>query len=546
MSDSVEQQLWDATQRILDSQSQKKLVIAGPGTGKTFLFRKLLETCPGSHDDRLVLTFINNLKDDLERSLGELASVYTLHAYCQRLLYRHAQLRDGLTSQFRCYPGLASLIKQDWQWLEGSQAPEFIKKMRDLECPDEQAGFYVRRANYYDAVDFDDSVYRTYCQLRDQPESIPDYELVLVDEFQDFNAMEAGIIDLLASRSSIVIAGDDDQALYSQLRGANWNYIRAHHQSGDFEVFELPFSMRCPKVVVGAVNDIIDRARAESRLDGRVDKPYRYFEPLKGEVSRLYPNIELVRTSVQRLNANYFGRYIEHAIRNISEADIEEATQNLEPLALVIGPKPYLPQIERHLVDAGLLLPANEQKTSLWDDGLSILSSDPESNLGWRLILACEEEEFAAECIQAANERGTPLLLVIPEEQRDAVLQEAAEMEASQAVEEEALDEAGGASSIKLTSYEGSKGLSSQHVFVAGLHSGDLPRDPDDIRDIEICRFLVGLTRTKKKCTLLLTRRFGQDLKNPSSFLEWIDESRYDVVNVDAAYWKRLAQSGPN
>ncbi len=30
-------------------------------------------------------------------------------------------------------------------------------------------------------------------------------------------------------------------------------------------------------------------------------------------------------------------------------------------------------------------------------------------------------------------------------------------------------------SAVKITSYEGSKGLSAQHVFLIGLHSGNLP-----------------------------------------------------------------------
>ena len=115
------------------------------------------------------------------------------------------------------------------------------------------------RANFYDAVDFDDSVYRTYIELKKKPASVTSYELVLIDEYQDFNRMEAGIIELLADRSSIVIAGDDDQALYSQLRGASWEHIRLLYSGGNYEVFPLPFCMRCPEVIVDAVNDVIDR-----------------------------------------------------------------------------------------------------------------------------------------------------------------------------------------------------------------------------------------------------------------------------------------------
>ena len=41
--------------------------------------------------------------------------------------------------------------------------------------------------------------------------SIRSYDLVLIDEYQDFNRMEAAFIDLLAEKRPIVVAGDDDK-----------------------------------------------------------------------------------------------------------------------------------------------------------------------------------------------------------------------------------------------------------------------------------------------------------------------------------------------
>jgi superfamily I DNA/RNA helicase len=204
MPDDVKRELDEAIERILASKSPKRLVVAGPGAGKTTVFRKLLDGSAGSADDRLVLTFINNLKADLEGSLGDAAGVFTLHGYCQQLLHRHEELRGGLSADFRCYPGLASLIKQDWEYLRRSKAPLFVDLMRRLDCPAEQENFYLERANYYDAVDFDDSVYRVQSRLTADGSLTPTYELVLIDEFQDFNRMEAAVIDALAEASSIV------------------------------------------------------------------------------------------------------------------------------------------------------------------------------------------------------------------------------------------------------------------------------------------------------------------------------------------------------
>jgi len=58
MNESPGERLRNATDAILDLTAHRKLVVAGPGTGKTYLFRKLLERAAGDKKSRLVLTFI--------------------------------------------------------------------------------------------------------------------------------------------------------------------------------------------------------------------------------------------------------------------------------------------------------------------------------------------------------------------------------------------------------------------------------------------------------------------------------------------------------
>jgi superfamily I DNA/RNA helicase len=538
-SSPEEVELREAIDAVLGSSSQRKLVVAGPGTGKTTLFRRLLLQSPGEPEERIVLTFINTLKDDLEDDLSGLARVFTLHSYCLGLLHRHALLRGSLSTAFRCCPGLASLIAEDWEFIQGGKTPRFVAEMRNLAA-DNNLSFYVARGDYYDAVDFDDSVYRAYDGFRLGLEAPPRYGLVLIDEYQDFNALEAGVIDFLGEANPIVVAGDDDQALYGQLRDASWDHIRLLRLSGTFEVFTLPFCMRCPSVVVDAVRDVIKRARELGRLKGRIAKPYKHFAPVKGADSVKYPKIVTVQTSVQSRNVNYMGRYIEKAVESIPEDEIAEAASSGYPAALVIVAKPYRDQVVGYLEGAGYDVDSGTESSTSIDReaGLVILTENPRSNLGWRIVLEADRPEFLRDAVVRTADRTVEFVEAIPPDYVERVLAEVSAYEPATVPEAcEGTDTEQQNPRIKVTSFEGAKGLSAAHVFIAGLHDGELPHDSSNIRDIEICKFIVGLTRTRKQCTLIHTHHFGTGWKTPSCFISWIDASRLRGINVDKAYW---------
>ena len=57
------------------------------------------------------------------------------------------------------------------------------------------------------------------------------------------------------------------------------------------------------------------------------------------------------------------------------------------------------------------------------------------------------------------------------------------------------------------------------------------------MKDIEICRFVVGLTRTRKRCYLIHTGRFGKKWLTQSCFISWIASERLEDVIVNKDYW---------
>jgi superfamily I DNA/RNA helicase len=535
----------------VQSNHPKKIVVAGPGAGKTSLFKTLLTKSNEAHKEasHLVVTFINALADELRHDLSGLADVFTFHAHCKQLLHRNPYLREGLSEDFRLFPKLPSVIKSDWSFLHpGDQAPpHFVKLMRQA-VDDVATRFFLDRSNFYDAVSFDDMVFRVYLQIAAAPHTAERHDLILVDEYQDFNLLEISLLDLLSRKSPIVVAGDDDQVLYGALRSSNWNFIRDCYSSPDFQAYELPFCLRCPQVVVSAFDDVVRAATVAGHLKGRIPKAYRYFPPYKERDSAAHPKLQLVQTSIQKSGAgNYFGRVIAEVVRSIPSQYIKDSREGRYPTVLIIGNKQYLRQISAHLKELGYVLDEKEGAEGEEDqitreDGLKTLKEDAGSSLGWRIMLELDKPAFFTRA-PASMLSTKPLIAMIPEAYRDSVSQEVEKFEEPVATSKAPQPEFG-KPTIKLTSFQSAKGLSAQYVFVVGLHDGDLPRNPLKIDDIEVCKFLVALTRTRKQCYLLWTRRFAGVPKNHSVFLDWIDRSRKTSVYLDAKYFKqrRVAQ----
>lgn len=292
------------TDLILTSSAKNKVIVAGAGTGKSFTFKSLLTL---KDNNSLALTFINNLASDLSKDLSGLADVHTFHGYCKSLLYRISV--DGINAHFYYYPKLPYVIESDALIL-ASHLNGFEHVIQKLD-EGERIEFYIERANYYNAVGHNDSVYRVIKYFSTNLSSIPKFSQIVVDEYQDFNPLEVRLIELLALSSPVLIAGDDDQAIYS-FKNASSDHIREKANSDDYERFELPFCSRCTHVIVSAVNGITQKAKELGLLKNRIDKRYECFMPEKGKDSEIYPTIVHAACSIQNKQAsrNYIGKFI--------------------------------------------------------------------------------------------------------------------------------------------------------------------------------------------------------------------------------------------
>ncbi|QQS16048.1 MAG: ATP-dependent helicase [Candidatus Moraniibacteriota bacterium] len=556
------------TKELVESDDRFKLVIAGAGTGKSFTFKSLLQQ---KKVKSLALTFINNLADELKKDLSGLAEAHTFHGYCKKLL--HTLKIDGLTSSFYYFPKLPLVIKSDNKYLTGDKYKNFRKVFQNLN-KGEELKFFLTRATYYNAVGHDDAVYRVLQSFKKDSSVIPTYGQIVVDEYQDFNLLEVSFLEELSKLSPTLIVGDDDQAVYEDLKDASPRFIRNKASDKNFIRFSLPFCSRCTEVIISAVHDIIGRAQAVGRLVGRINKEYVCYLPDKEAESVQYPKIIHARCSLQRKtdNYNYIGKYIESEINKITPEDWVKAQKGNYPCVLIAGQTQYLNQVYGYLSkkfkDIDFKETTNDTLNLL--DGYLVLLKNNQSNLGWRVLSEIEmKKKILKQMLVESEQNQVSLVDLIPADFKDehlAVLEILKKVKKDESLSEdeeevvtdklaitieelkkvlkkdpEAEDKDKKQSPIKITSFNGCKGLSASFVFLVGLNNTEFPKIQKKPTDKEICQFIVGLTRTRKQCYLISNKSFATTFgMNQSVFIDRIDSSRISNVIVDANFFKNL------
>jgi ATP-dependent DNA helicase UvrD/PcrA len=562
-----------ASDAVVGSDAAKRLIVAGAGTGKTFTFREALERAVVDPKDGkgLALTFIRNLVADLEKDLGDVADVFTFHRYCKYLMHRHdvAGLREG-----DYYPPLLELVAADIAIVGRGPASveEIDEHLHNLDEEDGLVRLVTEIGDYYGAVSHTDAVYRVFRHFEANEESIPTYPLVVVDEYQDFSRLETGFIELLAQKSPVLVAGDDDQALYTNLKHASPRFLRQLAGGGNFEVFDLPYCSRCTAVIVDAVSDVIAKASEVGLLHDRVHKEFACYLPDKEAESVANPKI--IHAACSTANQPYAGRYIAQQIARIPAADVARSREKGYPTVLVIGPNPFL---QRAFDVVRETYPSAHMKASTRVPldmlaGYRRIALDENSRLGWRILVATKPVDGGNEAVNTALIEERELVDLLPADYvaehrevarlvgllmageplsgndetqlvaaADRTLPEIKEfLQITEDDAEPEIDETGDSGGgrepdILFTSLVGAKGLSAEHVFIVGMNEGHFPRKAGTITDDEVCTFIVALSRARKRCHVISDGFFGKGFLRESVFLSWI-KPHLKYLRVDKTY----------
>lgn len=283
------------------------LIFAGAGSGKTRVIthrisRLIREGVPAHRI--LAVTFTNKasreMRERVEKIVGEGARqlwLGTFHSICARIL-RIDGHHIGLSPEFVIYDDAdqISLIREILKQKnldEKSIQPrailsEISRAKEQLLSPEkyrEQATGFIERmvGDIYpvynkllskaNALDFDDIIYcavRLLEQREDVREKYQDRFLhVLVDEYQDVNASQYRLVQLLSGKhKNITIVGDDDQSIYAW-RGADVSLmLRFGSDYPDAKIITLAQNYRSTKKILEAAHSVIrhNRTRAEKQL----------------------------------------------------------------------------------------------------------------------------------------------------------------------------------------------------------------------------------------------------------------------------------------
>ena len=267
------------------------LVLAGAGSGKTRVIThkiaRLLQAgyAPGQI---AAITFTNKAAQEMRERAKALVGpraakhlvISTFHSLGVRIL-RSEYEKLGLKQQFSILDSddVLGILKEAgassdnalarrWQWTistwksEGRHSGTVAPENADEQVAQRVMQRYEERLAAYQAVDFDDLISLPNKLLRDDAEVRAKWQeqlrYILVDEYQDTNAIQYEMLKSLAGERALFTAvGDDDQSIYGWRGATIDNLKRLPQEYPTLKVIALEQNYRSTGNILRAANMVI-------------------------------------------------------------------------------------------------------------------------------------------------------------------------------------------------------------------------------------------------------------------------------------------------
>ncbi len=260
----------DSQRNAIESDVDCLLVLAGPGSGKTFCLieriRFLIEKRNFNPARICAFTFTNKAAGEIAERLdriqggaGEKVMRGTIHAFCANLLRENAEaigLRPGFGIADEDYQSsVLRRLRVPSKFHRNTLRSFSNHKMRgDSLFPNDQRNFekytvFLREKN---VLDFDDLVLKA-AELIAGPEGEfirRRWDAILVDEFQDLNPVQYALIkDLASNHKHIFAVGDDEQSIFSWAGADPTVFLHFLNDFGITNKIQLEENHRCPSEI---------------------------------------------------------------------------------------------------------------------------------------------------------------------------------------------------------------------------------------------------------------------------------------------------------
>ena len=256
--------------RAIEAPLGPVLVVAGPGAGKTFcLIARIQHLVSVGIDPHRIcaVTFTNRAAEEiatrLKQTLGDKADAVTrgtIHALCLALLREHPEevgLKRGFGVADEQYQHvILHRLKVPGERRGGMLSRFSRHRFRDYPLQPDEARLYREYVGWIahrNMVDFDDLIVKAEALLRQHGE-IADaiaarWDYLLVDEFQDVNAVQYDFLKRLAApHNSFYAVGDDEQSIFAWT-GADPMVLERFRRDYDVEPIILDKNCRCSRQI---------------------------------------------------------------------------------------------------------------------------------------------------------------------------------------------------------------------------------------------------------------------------------------------------------
>lgn len=227
----------DSQRAAIEAELGPALVLAGPGAGKTYCLieriRFLIERKGIAPARVCAFTFTNKAAEEIGSRLdglgthAQLVKRGTIHAFCADLLRvhgHHVGLERGFGIADDNYQrAILGRLGQPAKF-HGRILGEFsLHRLKGFDLSDRDArtyAEYVKRLERRNMADFDTLVVRASRLLQTVPavaaEVRAQWDVILVDEFQDLNARQYEVVrELARDHRNVFAVGDDEQSIFS-------------------------------------------------------------------------------------------------------------------------------------------------------------------------------------------------------------------------------------------------------------------------------------------------------------------------------------------